>query len=111
MLLNPLLLALLLSMSKTAAPFPPPPVHGYHVVFSDDFRTIDLSPDGDGAHAWYEGVWYSANHAPLQNIEATPCGLTLTWTRGRRRPTPASPRFLCGERKNTPGATATSKCA
>jgi len=86
MLLNPLLFAFLLPMPKTAASDPPPPVHGYHLVFSDDFRAIDLSPDGAGAHTWYEGVWYSANHAPLQNIEATPSGLTLTWTRGQAAP-------------------------
>src|SRR4051794_22394584 len=84
-MLNPLLFTFLFPM-KSGTPTPPPPVQGYHLVFSDDFRAIDLSPDGAGAHTWYEGVWYSAHHAPLENIEANPFGLTLTWTRGQAQP-------------------------
>lgn len=68
------------------APVPPPAAHDYRLVFSDDFRNIDLSPDGKGAHRWYEGVWYSQHHAPLSNIVSTREGLTLTWRRGQEQP-------------------------
>ncbi len=64
----------------------PIPFNDYHLIFSDDFRNLDLSPDGAGAHTWYEGVWYSANHAPLSNISPTPDGLVLIWTRGQAQP-------------------------
>jgi beta-glucanase (GH16 family) len=58
----------------------------YHLAFSDDFRHLDLSPDGRGAHRWYEGIWFSHSHAPLRNIQSTPDGLKLTWTRGQTQP-------------------------
>lgn len=67
-------------------PVPPPAAHNYGLVFSDDLKSLDLSPDGRGAHRWYEGVWYSQHRAPLANIASTPDGLTLTWTRGQEQP-------------------------
>ena len=33
-----------------------PRASGYRLVFSDDFDTLDLSPDGNGVHKWCEGV-------------------------------------------------------
>lgn len=65
---------------------PPPPAPGFRLVFSDDFKNLDLSPDGHGAHKWYEGVWFSHHHAPLENIKRTADGLELTWTRGQEQP-------------------------
>jgi beta-glucanase (GH16 family) len=51
----------------------------YKLVFSDDFNTLDLSPDGLGIHAWYEGVWFNKKHAPLANISASSSVLSLVW--------------------------------
>lgn len=62
---------------------PPPAAGGYHLVFNEGFRSLDLSPDGFGSHTWSEGVWFNRQHAPLSNISASAAGLTLTWRRGQ----------------------------
>ncbi len=77
---------MVLFMTQCQLPIPLSAAINYRLVFSDDFRNLDLSPDGRGAHTWYEGVWYGARHAPLSNIISTPEGLTLTWTRGQDCP-------------------------
>lgn len=61
----------------------PPAVPGYHLVFSDDFKHLDLSPDRHGAHTWYEGVWFEHIRSPLSNIKTIPDGVRLTWQRGQ----------------------------
>jgi hypothetical protein len=86
MIFEALLLGTVLFMSESQSPAPPPAAREYRLVFSDSFRNLDLSPDGRGAHTWYEGVWYSAHHAPLSNIASTTAGLLLTWTRGQDQP-------------------------
>ena len=73
-------------LSAEAGPVPPSPALGYHLVFADDFKHFDLSPDGRGEHAWYEGVWFNHRHAPLANIAVTNEGLDLIWTRGQDTP-------------------------
>lgn len=89
---RPAVLALLFFLCMASAlPSPsqeqqPSFLSDYHVVFSDDFRHLDLSPDGEGAHTWYEGIWFSHKHAPLSNIRSGPDGLHLTWTRGQEQP-------------------------
>ncbi len=68
---------------------PPKPLRdlgGYHLVFHDDFDSLDLSPDGNGDHTWYEGVWFSKKHAPLSNISASSSILALTWRRNQESP-------------------------
>ncbi|HTA43053.1 MAG TPA: glycoside hydrolase family 16 protein [Bryobacteraceae bacterium] len=62
---------------------PPTQASGYHLVFNEDFRNLDLSPDGNGEHTWYEGVWFNQKHAPMSNISPTSSGLTLVWRRGQ----------------------------
>lgn len=64
----------------------PVPAFGYHLVFDEDFDNFDLSPDGGGAHTWYEGVWFNRKHAPLSNISASSSALTLTWKRSQDAP-------------------------
>jgi hypothetical protein len=64
----------------------PPQVAGYRLVFSDDFDTLDLSPDGKGVHKWYEGVWFSQHHAPLTNITVGQSAVSLVWKRGQEQP-------------------------
>lgn len=40
---------------------------GYtHVIFSDDFSNLDLSPDGGGDHRWYNTLWYRKQVGPKQ---------------------------------------------
>jgi hypothetical protein len=60
---------------------PPSQAAGYKLVFGEDFRNFDLSPNGTGIHNWYEGVWFNKQHAPLDHITPTADGLRLTWTR------------------------------
>jgi beta-glucanase (GH16 family) len=62
---------------------PPSQAQGYKPVFVDEFDKIDLSPNGLGAHSWYEGVWWYSKHAPLGNISASGSTLSLTWQRGQ----------------------------
>ena len=81
-----ILLGIMVSMASTSQSESLVPPANYRLVFSDDFRPLDLSADGHGAHTWYEGVWFSAHHAPLSNIASTPAGLVLTWTRGQEQP-------------------------
>ena len=64
----------------------PPQALGYRLAFSDDFDTLDLSPDGKGVHKWYEGVWFSHHHAPLANIADEQSAVSLTWKRGQEQP-------------------------
>lgn len=64
----------------------PPQAKGYRLVFADDFRTLDLSPDGMGAHTWFEGFWWSQKHAPLSNISPSGSVLSLKWQRGQDAP-------------------------
>ena len=68
-------------MAQKSSTSPP----GYSVVFSDDFRNLDLSPDGGGAHRWYEGVWFSHHRAPISNIQSSEDGLKLIWRRGQEQ--------------------------
>lgn len=74
--LAPLFCGCLLASAQTT----PPQMTGYHKVFEEDFRHFDLSPDGGGMHNWYEGIWYSRQHAPMSNIYRTQDGLHLSWT-------------------------------
>ena len=64
-------------------PAAPPQAQAYNLVFADEFDTFDLSPDGRGVHAWYEGVWFNHQHPPRQNISAANSILGLKWERGQ----------------------------
>jgi hypothetical protein len=67
--------------AQRATQSPRAPAKGYARVFDDEFRTLDLSPDGSGAHAWYEKIWFHDHHAPLSNIHVDSSILHLDWTR------------------------------
>jgi len=64
-------------------PAPPPQAQGYKLAFAYEFDTFDLSPDGRGLHAWYEGVWFNHQHPSRQNISAAHSMLCLKWDRGQ----------------------------
>jgi hypothetical protein len=61
---------------------PPPQAAGYHLAFSDEFDSLDLSPSGTGNHTWYNTIWYEPV-APFANISAHSSILHLSWTRGQ----------------------------
>lgn len=53
---------------------------GYtHLVFNDDFKNFDLSPDGSGIHRWYQGLDWDKNLPPQSQITTDQDGLTLKW--------------------------------
>jgi len=58
---------------------PPPQAAGYALAFSDDFVSLDLSPNGAANHTWYDGVWSYHNPAPLANISTANSELSLVW--------------------------------
>lgn len=60
---------------------------GYtHLVFGEDFKNFDLSPDGGGIHRWYQGLDWDKNIPPQSQIVAGPDGLTLKWLASQREP-------------------------
>ncbi len=65
---------------------PPRQAAGYRLVFSDTFQKLDLSPDGGGNHAWYNGVWFREKLAPNSNIENPNGYLSIHWNRGQGCP-------------------------
>jgi hypothetical protein len=66
-----------------AQPVPPPQASGYKLAFTDEFDSLDLSPDGAGMHTWYEGMWFSHQHSPLSNISVSSSVLSLAWHRNQ----------------------------
>ena len=73
-------LLLPLAASSLSGATPPPPAAGYALAFSDDFVSLDLSPNSAGNHTWYDGVWFFHNPAPLANISNANSELSLVWT-------------------------------
>ena len=71
------------SLCSSLGQEPPPAAAGYHLVFSDNFKPVDISPDRRGAHTWYEGVWFHPQRAPISHIKSTQEGLLLTWKAGQ----------------------------
>lgn len=69
---------------------PPKEAQDYALVFSEDFKTLDLgsaqAPISPQAHRWYEGVWFSHEHAPLDRFTVANSELSMTWKRGQREP-------------------------
>lgn len=60
----------------------PPDCRGYRLVFEDRFHPLDLSPDGRGDHAWYNGVWFRRRRPPNSAIETSLGFLSLHWNAG-----------------------------
>jgi hypothetical protein len=72
---------------------------GYdRLVFSEDFDSLDLSPDGGGNHKWYNGLWYRDPVDPdrftiqdgylrattqMTPMDGTPMSFLTTWPRKR----------------------------
>jgi hypothetical protein len=80
-------LALLASGHRTAEQgVHPAEALRYKVVFADEFDGSILTRDGDKRGRWTQGVWFSSQIAPLENISANGSVLSLTWTRSQSAP-------------------------
>ncbi len=61
------------------SPSPPPQASGYRLVFQDNFRSLDISPDETGNHTWYPNMFWVHTRPPVENISVSSAGLSLTW--------------------------------
>jgi virginiamycin B lyase len=70
------------AFSQSGSPLiPPPQASGYKMVFSEDFSSFDLSPNGYGTHNWYPGIYFGTA-APLPaSITVNNSILDLQWNR------------------------------
>jgi beta-glucanase (GH16 family) len=58
---------------------PPPQAAGYHLVFADEFDTLNISPNRLGNYPWYNGLWWNHTVAPISNISVSNGVLNLNW--------------------------------
>jgi Glycosyl hydrolases family 16 len=69
---------------------PPHENKPYRQVFADEFDALDLGTDEKGSasqpHTWYEGVWFSRQHAPRERFSVSNSALSLKWKRGQTQP-------------------------
>jgi hypothetical protein len=69
---------------------PPIEIPSYRLVFADEFDTLDLGTGDRFAISkpfrWYEGVWFSHQHAPRDCFAIANSELSLTWKRGQPQP-------------------------
>jgi len=69
---------------------PPSDLRSYHLVFVDEFDTLDLgildAPLSAKRHKWHEGVWFSHEHAPRDCFTVLNSTLLLRWNRGQKQP-------------------------
>lgn len=83
-------------------PTPPSQASGYSLVFSDDFDTLSLSPNGQGNYTWYPGLWYESI-PPSSNMTVSGSVLNLKWTAGQSPSTDTSIQTY--NKANTAGRT------
>jgi hypothetical protein len=67
--------------STTVAP--PSQAAGYNLVFDDEFTTLNISTNREGAYNWYEGIWWNSNISPMSDITDTNGVATLNWVNGQ----------------------------
>ena len=88
---------------------PPPSAQGYHLVFADDFNTLDLSPDGKGDHTWYRGIWQQQTLPPIGNVSVSSSILSLSGGVVKHQEIQASAHFPQTLSTSPPGGMVTSK--
>jgi virginiamycin B lyase len=70
------------ALSQSGSPLTPPPqANGYNLVFSEDFSSFDLSPDGYGMHRWYPGIYFHPAKLLPGSITVSNSILDLRWSR------------------------------
>jgi hypothetical protein len=62
---------------------PPPQAAGYNLVFSDNFNTLNLSPNGLQSYNWYNPGMFWEAPAPYSNISVSNSILNLIWKKGQ----------------------------
>jgi hypothetical protein len=62
---------------------PPPQATGYTLMFSDDFNSLNLSPNGVGSFNWYDPGMFWESPAPYSNISTSNSALSLLWKNGQ----------------------------
>jgi beta-glucanase (GH16 family) len=62
---------------------PPPQASGYTLMFSDDFNSLNLSPNGVGSFNWYDPGMFWESPAPYSNISTSNSALSLLWKNGQ----------------------------
>ena len=62
---------------------PPPQAAGYTLMFTDDFNSLSLSPNGTGTFNWYNPGMFWESPAPYSNISASNSVLNLLWKNGQ----------------------------
>jgi beta-glucanase (GH16 family) len=78
-----LVLVLPMAVKQAVGATPPAQAAGYSLMFSDDFTSLNLSPNGTGNYRWYDGVWFYNNPAPLANISVANSELSLVWQKSQ----------------------------
>src|ERR1700755_728925 len=63
---------------------PPTQVADYSLAFADEFDALDLSPNGSGAHSWYESVWWDAYLPDRSLLSTSNSVLSLSWDHSQR---------------------------
>jgi len=78
-----------ISLSLLAAP-PLAKSGKYQIVFSEEFNSVDLGFEdrkpSPAPHTWYEGIWFSKQHAPRNQFVSAKSTLSLIWKRGQLQP-------------------------
>jgi virginiamycin B lyase len=70
------------AFSQSAPPLnPPPQASGYKLVFSEDFASFNLSPNGYGTYQWYPGIYFDAANPSAGPISVSNSTLNLQWNR------------------------------
>jgi beta-glucanase (GH16 family) len=78
-----LVLVMFMCQILASAQSPPTQAAGYGLVFSDEFTSLNLSPNSYGNYNWYNpGMWWQSP-APYANISGSSSILNLNWTNGQ----------------------------
>src|SRR3984893_7055155 len=71
-----------IGVQPSGQPTPPTQAAGYNLAFTDDFNTLNVSPNMLGNYTWYQGLWWQQTVAPLSQFTVSNSILTLNWQKG-----------------------------
>lgn len=69
--------------ATSGQPPPPPQASGYSLAFSDDFNSLNISPNGTGNYTWFNGIWWESPVSPLTDTTTANSILNLNWMSGQ----------------------------
>jgi beta-glucanase (GH16 family) len=64
-----------------STPRAPSAASTYHLAWSDDFNSLNLSASGSGAAKWYRSYWWNSCIPPTSDITVANGALNLKWER------------------------------